>query len=165
MINRRHQTIMLIPDHFSTSTMQQEIPWWLEYLIQKKTKKIPGQSPQIPSSTGAGIYGSYFSTGFNLKIIFSSTIFKSKIDLHLSEILQWHLENNIFKKGTQQNMPWKKYMRCSGQTIGATPAMVQMGNRKSNFCNKWRVTITSTQQWNNRNNSHIYFSDRFIIDQ
>ena len=122
-----------VPKDFHISPLPQQIICWINSLLSAEPENQPAHPPQMPSWTVGGKGGYNSLPELNLKMTNSSTPSKKMTELESSEHLPKQLERGSFQMRVRKSWlqarakrPWTKWLRSTGLTTGATPAMVNM---------------------------------------
>lgn len=120
-----------IPKNFTIKPLPPKLISWMNCLLLEQPEKKPEHPPQMPSSNGRGFYGNNFLSKLNSTATSFSIAFQKPTESVSSEHLSKQSETESFpdrvRKSSQAaraKRPWTKWLRSSGQKIGATLAMV-----------------------------------------
>ena len=147
----KHFSPLQVPKSFLISPLPPTITSWINSKLQELPEKLPEHPEQMPSSIGRGKDGNFFSSISSLSTTNSSTTSPPPTESESSEPLPKPSENESFPqrvkltyKAACAKRPWTKWLRPSGQTIGATPAMVHTTKKTTTFASNTEDMPTRT---------------------
>ena len=150
------------PDNFTICPLPHTISSWINSRLLEQPEKTPEFPAQMPSSTGRGIDGSNSSPLLNCNTTNSwtpstpttasvcsapSPNASAKDNFPESVRTTW--------QAARAKMPWIKWLRPFGQTVGATPAMINPTRSMAASASFTAASPKSIHQQNNKRPSPL----------
>ena len=147
-----------VPRNFHIKALPPTIISWINSQLLAMPEKSPEHPAQMPSSIGRGSAGKDSSTTSNSPTTNSSTPLQRTTDPDYSAPSPKQSESESFQErvrttwqAERAKRPWTKWLRSSGQTVGATPAMVPKIVKPTASSSSSGDSPTKTPPPNNKN--------------